>query len=117
MGATRKPSRATIGRLAEKSPELLNPLFAFFVMGWRKVFVTLPQHGVDQRGKARVLPNFVGMLGVSACVSYLLEAPDERDGANDVLSRWMGEVAGREPEHWDLSRDEREKIERNTHDG
>lgn len=88
MAATKKPSAATIGRLAERQPEMLNPLVAFFVMGWQKVFVTVPMHGKDQTGVGRVIPNYVKLLGLDACVSYLLAAPLERDGENDLLGRW-----------------------------
>jgi hypothetical protein len=88
MATTKKPTKAVIGRLAERQPELLNPLVAFFVFGWQKVFVAVPMHGVDQAGVTRILPNYVYRLGINACVSYLLAAPDVRDGDNDSLSTW-----------------------------
>lgn len=93
MATHRKPSKAAIGRMAENAPHLLNPLVAFFVLGWRKVFLSVPPHGVDQTGTTRLLPDYVAMWGLNCCVSYLLEAPDHRDGANDVLSRWAVNTA------------------------
>jgi hypothetical protein len=94
MTTTKKPSKAAIGRIAERSPHLLNPLVAFFVMGWERVFIsTCPMHGIDQAGKARLLPDYAGMLGIDACVHYLLAAPPERTGGNDMLSTWAESVA------------------------
>lgn len=94
MATTKKPAKAVIGKLAERSPHLLNPLVAFFVMGWERVFVSAqPMHGIDQTGKARLLPNYVGMLGLDACVHYLLAAPDERTDGNDYLGAWAKSVA------------------------
>ena len=94
MATTRKPSKASIGRLAERSPHLLNPLVAFFVMGWERVFVTTtPMHGIDQTGKARLVPNYVGTWGVDRCVHYLLAAPAERAPGIDYVGAWMQKVA------------------------
>lgn len=85
----KKPTRAAIGRMAECSPHLLNPLVAFFVLGWRKVFLAVPMHGVDQTGKMRLLPDYVMLWGIDECVHELLKAPEERGGdGTDSLSLW-----------------------------
>ena len=93
MASTKKPTLATIGKLAETKPHLLNPLVAFFVLGWRKVFISVPMHGVDQAGVTRLLPNYVALWGLDSCVHYLREAPEVRDGDNDTLSVWAKEIA------------------------
>lgn len=94
MATTKKPDKATIGRLAERSPHLLNPLVAFFVMGWERVFVSAhPMHGIDQTGKARLLPNYVAGWGLDRCVHYLLEAPARRSPGMDYLGEWAKKVA------------------------
>lgn len=87
-----KPSKATIGRMAERQPELLNPLVAFFVFGWQGVIITQPMHGCDQTGTARMLPDYVGLIGVDQCVSWLLEAPQVRKEGNDCLSVWCEKI-------------------------
>lgn len=89
----RKPSRGLIGRLAEQRPHLLNPLVAFFVMGWTRVHATsTPLHGQDQTGTTRLVPDYVELLGVDECVSLLLAAPEERIDGNDSLSSWLSKL-------------------------
>jgi len=75
--------------MAERSPHLLNPLVAFFVMGWKKVFLTVPMHGVDQCNQARLIPPYIEWHGVEQCLSWLMEAPEERDDGNDVLTKYL----------------------------
>lgn len=87
-----KPNRASIGRLAERQPDLLNPLVAFFVMGWQRVN-TQNLHGVDQVGSVRLIPDYVARLGLDECVHWLLEAPPERDDAAlDFIDLWAEET-------------------------
>jgi hypothetical protein len=94
MTTTKRPSKEMIGRLAELNPGLLNPLVAFFVMGWDRVFVNArPMHGLNQRKEPRKLPDYVRSWGVDRCVHYLLESPPERSGANDYLSLWLEKVS------------------------
>lgn len=93
MASSEKPTKAAIGRIAEVQPHLLNALVAFFVMGWRRVIVSQPMHGVDQAGHTRLLPNYVGTWGVDACVHYILAAPEERADGKDFIGAWAESVA------------------------
>lgn len=93
MACYTKPSRAALGRLAEKRPDALNPLVAFFVMGWDKVILSTPMHGVDQTGTSRMLPDYVKSWGVNMCVHYILRAPDSRHDGEDFITEWLAEIA------------------------
>tara|TARA_R110000803_G_scaffold20201_14_gene52274 strand:- start:199 stop:444 length:246 start_codon:yes stop_codon:yes gene_type:complete len=76
--------------MAEENPLMLNAYVAFFVMGWARVAGTYhPMHGIDQEGKARMVPNYVDSWGVDACMHYLRLAPESRLAGVDFLSEWM----------------------------
>lgn len=95
-GRTLKPDRETIGYYAEHSPAMLNALVAYFVFEWRNVTVgATGQHGEDQAGIARRVPDYVSMHGTDWCVHVLLRAPEERRGlrAPGFVSNWLEKLA------------------------
>lgn len=87
------PSRAALGRIAENQPGLLNLLVAYFVFEWREVRIGNPSHGRDQLGEDYIVPDYVGMWGVDACLHYLLLSPAQREpcGAG-FISAWLAEL-------------------------
>lgn len=95
-----RPTRAQIARIAENQPGLLNLLVAYFVLEWQEVRIGNPAHGIDQDGKARVVPDYVTMWrgefsdGVDVCAHYLMRCPARRqpDGPG-FLSEWLGVVS------------------------
>lgn len=91
MAAPRLPSRDMIEQIAQRCPERLNFLVAFFVMEWQSV---QRAHGVDQVGQSRIMPNYVGMWGVDTCTYYLRRAPIERTSrGTGYLSGWLKKQA------------------------
>lgn len=76
-------------------PDFLNVLVAFFVLEWRSVSpLTVPHHGIDQTGAARVIPNYVRSWGVDACVYYLLRCPPRRSEDDPgYLNGWLEEIS------------------------
>jgi len=94
---TPKPTKAELGQLAERHPEGLNALVAFWIMGWREVVPITPAHGVDQMGRNRVVPNWVAMWGVDAVMHYLILAPERIDADTDLIGSWAAETAAAEP--------------------
>lgn len=79
--------------IAERQPELLNVLVAYFVFEWRSVINQQVPHGIDQTGAACRLPNYVKMWGVDACVHYLLQCPEKRTSVGrGFLSEWLKDV-------------------------
>ncbi len=89
-----RPSREAIGRIAENQPGLLSLLVAYFVLEWQEVRIGNPPHGIDQCGEAAIVPDYVYMWGLDACVHYLLRSPVHR-GADDpgFISAWLEEVS------------------------
>ncbi len=102
-----RPTRHTLGKLAENQPELLNMLVAYFVFEWKNVRRGSPNHGIDQMGVARHIPNYIEMWsdrhtrrdGISNAVSLLLECPATRgsDGPG-LLDKWMRDCSELETE-------------------
>ena len=79
-----RPSKADLGRIAERQPELLNLLVAYFVFEWRVVKLGRPALGNDQTGCRCLIPNYIGMWtddardGIDVAVHYLLLSPKMR---------------------------------------
>jgi hypothetical protein len=97
-----RPSKRSLGKLAEHQPGLLNLLVAYFVFEWKSVRIGNPPHGVDQTGTTCVIPDYVtmwtdtwtGANGVDAAVSYLLRAPARRTPHGDgFISEWLREIS------------------------
>jgi hypothetical protein len=90
MASTTQPTKDELGRIAERQPELLNVLVAYFVMEWRTVEMGAIPSGTDQTGTRRVVPNYTRMLGIDECMHYLLQAPRLRgsDGPG-LLTDWL----------------------------
>jgi len=89
-----RPTREAIGRISENQPGLLNLLVAYFVLEWQEVRIGNPSHGLDQMGDACIVPDYVGMWGVDACVHYLLRSPETRASNEEgYLSFWLDEVS------------------------
>lgn len=94
MGQIKKPSKEELGRIAENKPELLNVLVALFVLEWQAISLTSIPHGEDQVGKTRLVPNYVGLWGVDACIHYLLRAPMKRhNGSPGLITLWLEEIS------------------------
>ena len=70
-----RPTKAVLARLAERQPELLNPLVAYFCFGWTQITLQQPMHGKDQVNHVRLIPNYVGMFGVDECFHMLFTCP------------------------------------------
>lgn len=79
-----QPSKEELGRIAERQPELLNLLVAYFVFEWRVVKVGRPAIGTDQLGNRCLIPNYIGMWtdetrdGIDVAIHYLLRSPKTR---------------------------------------
>ena len=76
-----RPSNAKIEALAHRRPDLLDPLFAFFVMGWQSIALgskATPHTGVDYSGKSRRIPPYTSFFGVDSVVRALFQAPEHR---------------------------------------
>ena len=95
-----RPSKRTIGRIAENQPELLNLLVAYFVFEWRSVRLGNPPHGTDQTGMTCLIPNYIRMWtdfdtnGINVAVHLLLRCPESR-GMDEpgLLSEFLAECA------------------------
>ena len=63
---------------------------AYFVLEWKEVKLMDPMHGLDQMGDACLVPDYVGMIGMDACLNALASAPRERSaGEPGALSTWL----------------------------
>ncbi len=94
---TLRPNKKELGQIAERRPEFLNVLVAYFVMEWDSITLTsltVPPHGQDQKGTTRLVPNYIGMWGVDACVYYLLRSPERRaEGGPGYVTDWLEKVS------------------------
>lgn len=98
MAEYNRPTRRTLGKMAENQPELLNLLVAYFVFEWQSVRTGSPPHGVDQMGVTRHIPDYIeawtdqhtGRCGISNAVSLLLQCPAAREPSGPgYLEKWM----------------------------
>lgn len=93
MKSVRRPSKREIGRIAERQPELLNLLVAYFVFEWQAVRVGVPSHGLDQLRQARMIPDYVDMWSLNRVVHYLLRCPPTREArGSGFISDWLSKV-------------------------
>lgn len=93
MAKTKRPTKEELGRIAERQPELLNMLVAYFVFEWRSVLNQQVPTGIDQTGVACRVPDYVRMWGVDQCLHYLLQCPEERTSSSPgFLSEWLLQV-------------------------
>lgn len=81
-----RPDDAKLGQIAERQPELLNLLVAYFVMEWQQVSTGRPPHGRDSYGITQVIPNYVARWGIDRCVHYIRKCPTVRapDGPGGI---------------------------------
>lgn len=95
MRSVSRPDNARIEQLAARNPNLLNPLYAYFVMGWMSVKIgtaLVPHSGTDFEGKTRRVPDFVSCLGVDSVVWALIYSPETRGPADSCgldLLHWQ----------------------------
>lgn len=69
-----RPTRAQVAQIAERQPELLDPLVAVFVFGWRRVYTsTRPFQGLDEVGAVRIVPRYHRQWGVDRAAGTLLD--------------------------------------------
>ena len=94
MGIRKKPSRAEVEQIAHRRPELINALVAYFVWEWRGVVADQTLHGEDQCGFACLVPDYVQMQGMDACIEEINKAPGARESeGRGGISEWLDEVA------------------------
>lgn len=75
----RQPSRAEIEKQASRNPDYINALFAYFVMEWEDILPgTQPLHGRNQCGVIQLVPNYVLIHGLDACIAALRHSPQVR---------------------------------------
>ena len=87
MNSISRPDNVRIEQIAARNPKLLNPLFAYFVMGWLSVTIgtnLLPHTGMDPEGKRRKVPDYVESLGVDSVVWALIYSPETRGPADEA---------------------------------
>ena len=77
-GIKTQPSRKELERIAAVKPDLINALVAYFVMEWRGVITADPMHGEDQCGDVCLVPDYVKMWGIDACIEALRLSPTTR---------------------------------------
>lgn len=90
----RQPSPAQLEKLANREPDLINALIAYFVFEWKYIVVQEPMHGKDQNGVVCLVPDYIGMWGVDACIQSLRDSPRERTSDEPGgLSRWLEKIS------------------------
>lgn len=85
MRSVSRPDNARIEQIAHRNPTLLNPLYAYFVMGWMSVKIgtaLVPHSGTDFCGITRRVPDYVRALGVDSVVWALNYSPETRGPAD-----------------------------------
>jgi hypothetical protein len=96
MRSIHRPTNERIEQLAANNPGLLNPLYAYFVMGWMSVKIgtsLVPHSGTDYDGIHRNVPDYVRFFGVESVVLSLFYSPEARGPAGecglDLLIRYL----------------------------
>jgi len=94
MGVKTQPPRARLEQTAAENPELINAYVAYFVYEWQEVTASVESHGTDQCGEIRRVPDYVGILGLDACMRLLREAPNGRGRKGPGgISRWLAGIS------------------------